>query len=319
VYGPPAGTGHALPPGSTAFAPGHVTGIFLPRREAADPLAQGSLGAGVVLDLGSRACAWAGPAPPGGGTLTLLDRGRPVRWPITEDAIRRIPGTQDHHLRVELVHELPVSQGLSMSAAGSLAASLAVAREIRRPESEAVAAAHRADLELHGGLGGVASILGPGLEVRRAPGIPPHGVIERTSLKLGFFLATTGAPLPSPPLLSDPAFLQRVTRAAERSMGALPPPPVAWELALQVFERFTDELALAPPPLRRVIDELRYQRVRCAQAMLGNTLLVWAGDTEGEARAISTLRRAHLTPWRLHVGERGAFSRAGTPMGPGNG
>lgn len=297
-------------PAATAFAPGHVTGVFLPRTSSPDPLQNGSVGAGVVLDLGARAWARATPAPPGVGTLSLRERGQPVRLPITERAVRGVPGAVDHHLVVDLVHELPVSQGLSMSAAGSLACALAVASAVGAPEAEAFAAAHRAELALHGGLGGVPAILGGGLEVRRTPGLPPYGRIERTPLNVGFFLATTGAPLPSPPLLSDPAFLDRVRLAAERGADELGPPPVKWEDALATFELFTDTLGLAPPALRKVIDELRAQGVRCAQAMLGNTLLVWARDTEGEVRLISTLRRAHLTPWRVHVGDRGAGLQA---------
>lgn len=300
----------SAPTSSAAFAPGHVTGIFQPRLEASDPLARGSVGAGVVLDLGARARATVTRAEPGGGSLTLLEHGQPIRLPITERAVLGLPGAPDHHVVVDLVHELPVAQGLSMSAAGSLASSLAVAHELALPASEAYASAHRAEIALHGGLGGVPAILGGGLEVRRAPGLPPHGRVERTSLRLGFFLATTGAPLPSPPLLSDPAFLDRVSRAAAQGVGELGPPPLAWEHALSVFERFTDLLGLAPPPLRRVIDDLRSQGIRCTQAMLGNTLLAWAPDTEGEVRLISTLRRAHLTPWRVHVGERGASLRA---------
>ncbi len=292
---------------AAAFAPGHVTGVFRPVLAPADPLARGSIGAGVVLDLGARARAFARPAPPGQGRIELLEAGRPAHLPITERALSLLPKVRDHYLHVELTHELPVAQGLSMSAAGALSSSLAAASALGVPLTEAHAAAHLADLGLHGGLGGVSAILdGGGIEVRRVAGLPPVGRIERTHLQQGFFLGTTGAPLPSPPLLSDPAFLQRVREAADTCVGALGPPPLTWEATLDVFERFTDALALAPPALRRVLDDLRAQGCRVAQAMLGHTLVVSAGDEEAEARCLSTLRKAHLTPWRVHVGARGA-------------
>lgn len=292
---------------AAAFAPGHVTGIFDPRLGSPDPLARGSVGAGVVLDLGARARAQVWPAPPGQARIELLERSRPVRLPITERALSLLPGVSGQIVRVDLVHELPVAQGLSMSAAGAVASALATGTALGLPPTEAFAAAHRAELELHGGLGGVAAIMdGGGVEVRRSPGLPPHGKVERTPLRIGFFLGTTGAPLPSPPLLSDPAFLHRVASAAEHWIGSLGPPPVDWRTVLEVFERFTDELGLAPPVLRSVIQDLRAQRCRAAQAMLGNTLIVWAPDEEAEADLLSLLRRAHLTPWRVHVGSRGA-------------
>ena len=296
----------AGPRSASAFAPGHVTGIFHPMLASSDVLARGSMGAGVVLDLGARARAEVRPAAPGHGTIVITERGREVSYPISWKAVSGLPGAGDHHVHVDLQHELPISQGLGMSAAGSTAAALAAARAMGAPDHTAFAAAHRAELELHGGLGGVAAILGGGLEVRRAPGLPPHGRIERTPLRLGLFLGTTGATLPSPPLLSDPAFLERVRRAADRSMGELGPPPLRWEQALSVFERFTDDLGLASGALGAVIRDLRSAGCHAAQAMLGNTLLVWAPDEEGEARLLGVLRRAHISPWRVHVGNRGA-------------
>lgn len=291
---------------AAAFAPAHVTGIFEPMLTASDPLSRGSIGAGVVLDIGARARAEAWPVAPGHGRAEVSERSRPVHLPITERALALLPGASDHVLRVDVTHELPVSQGLGMSAAGSLAAAYAASLAMGQDPGHAYEAAHRAELELHGGLGGVAAILGGGLEVRRSPGLPPHGRIERTPSKVGFFVGTTGAPLPSPPLLSDPAFLSRVSAAARRSIGALGAPPVAWPEMVEVFERFTDDLGLAPPALRAVIQDLRAGGAHAAQAMLGNTLLVWAGDEEAEARLLATLRRSHITPWRVHVGSRGA-------------
>ncbi len=291
---------------AAAFAPGHVTGIFEPVLTSRDPLARGSIGAGVVLDIGARARAEVWAVRPGHGRVELWERGRPTHLPITERALSWLPGAPDHLLRVDLTHELPVSQGLSMSAAGAVAATLAASAAMGAPPEAAFSAAHRAELEMHGGLGGVPAILGGGLEVRRAPGLPPHGRIERTPLEMGFFLGTTGAPMPSPPLLSDPGFLQRVSAAARRWIDSLGSPPLSWESTIQVFEHFTDDLGLAPPALRSVIEELRRGGCHAAQAMLGNTLLVWAADEDGEAQLLATLRRAHLTPWRVHVGDRGA-------------
>jgi pantoate kinase len=299
-----------LPRNAFAVAPGHVTGIFVPEVEDPDLIAQGSRGAGVVLDVGVSARATLQRASrEGEGALRIRERGEAARFPITQEALQSLPGLRDWDVEVDLQHELPVSQGLGMSAAGSLAACLATAELLGLPSRAAVEAAHRAEVRLHGGLGGVVSILEGGVEVRRKAGLPPHGVVERTPMAQGFFLGTLDRPLPSPPLLSDPEFLLRVRRAGERWLSELGPPPIRWEALLSVFEVFTDELGLAPPPLRDAMLSLRQQGCRCAQTMLGNTLLAWAPDEDAEERLIRTLRQARLTLRRVHVGREGARSR----------
>ena len=307
-----------LPRNAFAVAPGHVSGIFVPEVDDPDLLARGSRGAGVVLDVGVSARATARPAPPGGtGTLQILERREAGRFPITREALESLPGLQGWIVEVDLQHDLPVSQGLGMSAAGSLAACLAVAELLGLPPRSAVEAAHRAEVRLHGGLGGVVAILDGGVEVRRKAGLPPYGVVERTPMVQGFFLGTLDRPLPSPPLLSDPEFLLRVRRAGERWLSELGPPPIRWEALLSVFEVFTDELGLAPLPLRDAMLKLRQEGCRCAQTMLGNTLLAWAPDEDAEERLIRTFRQAKLTTRRVHVGREGARSCPGPgPAGP---
>ncbi len=295
-----------------ATAPGHVTGIFVPEVEDPDLLAQGSRGAGVVLDVGVTARATARQAPrDGAGVLQIRERGEAVRFPITQEALQSLPGLKDWMVEVDLQHDLPVSQGLNMSAAGSLAASLAVTELLGLPLRAAVEAAHRAEVRLHGGLGGVVSILEGGVEVRRKAGLPPYGVVERTPMSQGFFLGTLDRPLPSPPLLSDPEFLLRVRRAGERWLSELGPPPIRWEALLSVFEVFTDELGLVPLSLREPMLKLRQEGCRCSQTMLGNTLLAWAPDEDAEERLIRTFRQAKLTLRRVHVGREGARRRPG--------
>lgn len=289
-----------------AFAPGHITGIFSPRLEAADPLARGSIGAGIVLDLGARARVTVQPAAPGRGELRLTCNGRPAELPITERALRVLMTPGHHAVDVDVVHDLPLSQGFGMSAAGTLAASLALAEALGRPTSEAVGAAHRAELDLHGGLGGIPAILGGGLEVRRRPGVPPHGVVERTPGREGLFVATLSEPLPSPPLLSEPDFLRRVSRAAERLLEEVPRPPLPLPALLRTSEQFTDALGLVPPRLKAIIDGCREVGCPTAQAMLGNTLFALAPDVDQEERLLGVLRRHHLAARLVHVGEGGA-------------
>jgi pantoate kinase len=280
-----------------SFAPGHVTGIFAPRTGARDPRARGSVGAGLVLELGVHAEArWAAD-----GVDRVSVRGRrPGPFPISEDAARRVKGDRVGTLTVDLVHELPIGQGFGMSAAGALATATAVARAVGADLSKAHETAHLADLFGGGGLGGVAAILGGGLEIRERAGVPPWGEVRRISFPRRLFVAVAGRPLPSPSLLRDPKFLARVESAAAEGLRSLNDHPTPSRF-LRESEQFTDRLALAPPALRSAIDELRRTGASVGQAMFGRALFASPDGAEGRVRLIAALTRAGLPSLELRV------------------
>lgn len=260
-----------------AFAPGHLTGFFVPELAARDPRARGSLGAGIVLDRGVVATArWREGARPG-----LRMRSCPaVPLPISREVARRLLAGRRGRLEVDLEHALPVGQGLGMSAAGALATGLAVAEVLGRPARRAWEAAHLAELFLGGGLGGVAALGGGGFERRTRAGLPPFGRVEHRPWHGPLALVRVGPPLPSPALLRDRRFLRKVRRTGE---GALAAPGLGRDRAvfLQGAERFTDRLGLASPPIRAALDDLRSTRWAAAQAMFGEVVFVAPWSTPG--------------------------------------
>lgn len=294
-----------------AFVPGHVTGIFAPSLSARDPRGRGSVGAGLVLGVGAHAAAaW---VPSDRGRLSLVsDVRRPL--PITRDAAARLLRRRPGRLVVTVRHDLPIGQGFGMSAAGALAASLAVARALGVPVAEATATAHLADLFGRGGLGGVSAVLGGGLELRRRPGIPPWGRVVHRRCGGGVVLATVGKPWPSPDLLADPAFLTRVDRAARlglRRLGASPTPGDFWREA----QRFTDALRLGPPELLRLIAALRAEGVPAAQAMFGRSLFASAPTDRAGERVADALARRGVRSTGVPIARQGPVSGTGTAPG----
>lgn len=302
-----------FPPAATAkaFAPGHVTGLFVPVTAPADPLSRGSLGAGLVLEVGATAKVTATPAPH--PSLSLWQGDRPADLPVTRAAVEKLlaQAPKGWELRVELAHALPISSGMGMSAAGTLAASLATTRLLGLDARKAVEAAHRAELEAHTGLGGVAAILGGGLEVRRRAGLEPWGLVERTPVEAMVLLAFRPDPMPSPPLLSDPHFLDRVREAGEGLLSRLPPPPLSVETFQDSSNRFTESLGLASGPVLEALQEGRREGLPLAQAMLGQALFlaVPAGNSEGRTRlerAEKLLQDRGFGVQRVRVGSTGA-------------
>jgi pantoate kinase len=263
-----------------AFAPSHVTGLVLPRVEARDPRERGSLGAGIVLDVGVTATvAWR----PASRPRVRVRSNVGSDLPISKDAARRLLRDRPGELEVRLEHALPVGAGFGSSASGALATSLAVASALELPQRRAVEVAHLADLFGQGGLGGVAAILGGGLELRLRPGLPPAGRSLRLPYDRPVTVGTLGRPIPTRTVLSDPAWLRRFSRAQglydllveDRT------PEGFWTAA----ERFTDTIGLASPTLRAVLRGLRRRRARAAQAMFGESFL--AEIPAGRAGAVA--------------------------------
>ncbi|HTZ61248.1 MAG TPA: hypothetical protein VMC82_01190 [Thermoplasmata archaeon] len=294
-----------------AFAPGHVTGIFAPSPAARDPRARGSIGAGLVLELGVSAAAEFR-AGTGRTTRVLADVDRPL--PISEEVARRLRPARRGALTVRLVHHLPIGQGFGMSAAGAAATALAVAAVAGHSRRVALETAHLADLFGAGGLGGVAAIAdGGGLELRRRAGLAPWGRVEHARFDGAVFVGVAGAPLPSPRLLGRASFLERVAAAA----GPLPdllrhPSPVRF---FDASERFTDRLGLAPPPLRRVVTALRARGARAAQAMFGRSFFAYAPNARARRRVVAWLTDHRLPALELRTALTGAHRlRAAQPF-----
>jgi pantoate kinase len=284
-----------------AFAPGHVTGVFVPDLNASDPRGRGSRGVGLVLARGAVAeVEWRGDRGPG---VRVRDR-RGARLPITEEAVRRLSSEADGFVRVRVRHELPVGQGFSMSAAGTLAASLAVAHVLERPRQRAVEVAHLAELYGRGGLGGVSAILGGGLEVRSTPGIPPWGQVAHRSISRRVIVGTVGGPLPSPALLGDPRFLARVASRGAVELDRLGSRP-GWDDLLAASERFTDSLGLAPRPLRGVVRDVRALGARAAQAMFGQSFFAYAPTPAVRTAILEYLGRKGLWWTETRLAGRG--------------
>jgi pantoate kinase len=288
-----------------AFAPAHVTGIFRPADAGRDPRARGSLGAGIVLELGVHAGASYRPGGPRRIRFSS-DARRPL--PISEEAARRLFPPGNGTLTVRLRHELPIGQGFGLSAAGATATALAVGRLFGRPRSAALETAHLADLFGAGGLGGVASIVGGGgLEFRRRAGIPPWGEVEHRPLPGRLFVGVVGGPIPSPAVLGSPRALGRIERASEDLDDLLARPSVPGFLAAS--ERFTDRVGLAPPAVRTAIRALRRRGARAGQAMFGRSFFARPEGRAARAAVVEWLRMARIPAVELEAARTGARIR----------
>ncbi len=283
-----------------ATAPGHVTGIFLPATGSRDPRGRGSLGGGIVLDAGARAVArW---RPSARRRLRVVDdSGHPL--PISREVAERLRGSRPGSLEVLLTHELPIGQGFGMSAAGALATALAVARLFGIERSRAIETAHLADLFGGGGLGGVAAILGGGLEFRTRPGIPPWGQIVHRPWPGPIWIGWMGRPMPSPRALADRSLRRRIERAGRQLPALLQDPEPA--RLFEASERFTDRLGLAGGTLAPRIARMRKAGAWTLQTMFGHGWLAVPPTARVDQELRRIAREAGWEARRLSCASRG--------------
>jgi len=296
-----------------AFAPAHVSGVFAPRLDARDPRARGSVGAGLVLEVGVTAsAAW---RPTGRASVRVsADTTVPLR--ISETVARRLLGSRSGSLAVRLEHALPIGQGFGSSAGGALATGLAVAEAVGVPPARAVQVAHLADLFGGGGLGGVAAILGGGLELRLEAGVPPFGHVVHLPLEGSVLVGTVGPPIRSPRLLGDPRWMRRFG-AGERIVGELAARP-SWEGYWDAAERFTDTVRLCSSDLRAVLRGLRRRGARAAQAMFGTSFFAAPPPGRAGEELLRWLEGRALHPRELALSERGAHTLPPPPASDGD-
>jgi pantoate kinase len=285
-----------------AFAPGHLSAVFRPELNARDPRGRGSIGAGIVLELGAWAEArWT----PSSRRRVVVRSAEGLRLPISREVATRLSAGTHGTIEVRLHHELPIGQGFGMSAAGALATALGVGGVLGISRSLAVETAHLADLYGGGGLGGVAAILGGGMDLRDRAGIPPWGSVRHRSIRRPIYLSISGAPILSPRWLRDPRFLDRVRRACGSAVDRIHQNFHPDALFLE-GERFTDRLGIASRRLQRTLRRLRSPGVRAGQAMLGRALYATPSARTAERGLQRTFESLGLSAVRLRPAIRGA-------------
>ncbi|HUR62772.1 MAG TPA: hypothetical protein VM286_10490 [Candidatus Thermoplasmatota archaeon] len=282
-----------------AFAPGHVSGLFAVHDEAEDPLQRGSRGAGWSLARGATATATAAAA------TQVRIGGQASSAPVTRDALRRmVPG---RHFHVDLRLDLPVGQGFGMSAAGTLAACLAVAAVADIDPEDALQATHAAEVSAGTGLGdAVGSWFGSG-ELRIRAGCPPHGWAMRVDPPEGteFLFCVAGPGIATPTIVRDETWKRRTRELGDAAVDRIVAAGrgLAWERILAESAAFTQGLGLLSEPLQRAADALP-GGVVWGQCMLGTSLWV-TGPSDLLAQAAAALA-AHGSVLRIPVDANGA-------------
>ena len=159
---------------------GHVTLLFTVSDAAADPVKQGSLGAGLCVDDGVEVVAYGEQGEFGLKISFEGEEGDSGLYKSVLDLLaEEIPETEGIAWEISVRLALPVSQGFGMSASGAVAAALAFQRAMGIPHEESLrrsySIAHRVERNRSTGLGDVTALAAGGVERRIEAGAPYHG------------------------------------------------------------------------------------------------------------------------------------------------
>lgn len=271
---------------ASAFAPGHVSGLFAVHDEAPDSLAKGSRGVGWSVEKGATA------AVARAEHTTITVDGQAANLPVTKAALGRL--APNVGLDVRLTFDLPIGQGFGMSAAGTLAACLAATSELGLEPEAALAATHSAEVASGTGLGdAIGSWHGSG-EIRIKPGIPPHGHAMRVDPPPGtrMLYLVAGPGIQTPRIIRDNDWKERTRELADPAVERILAVgrPLAWQAMLMESQKFTLHLGLLSGPLHDLAEQLP-KDVMWGQSMLGTTL--WVAGKEPALHRARVILEGH--------------------------
>lgn len=171
---------------STAFSPGHVTGVFSPAdSDHTDIMNNGSTGAGFSISNGITTTAKTFEAKTKGYSITI-DGIQVQNAPVSSYVAEYYLNLIDKPIFLQITHttEIPIGFGLGSSGAAALSLSYALNNSLKvgLTSVQAAQVAHCADLACKTGLGTVAALYAGGYEIRLKPGAPGKGLTLRKDL-----------------------------------------------------------------------------------------------------------------------------------------
>ena len=270
-----------------AFCPGHITGFF-EICMSDDEEKSGSRGAGICISHGATSIVEIK-----GNGIEVEINGR-KGGEVTEEALRMLT-EKGVKARIEL--SLPQSQGFGMSAAGTLASTLALSSLLSISWQEAIRAAHIAEVKHSTGLGDVVSSVHGGIEIREEPGL--HGKISRIGGGGEVVVAVLGSEMKTKDILKNERVADRISESGRECMNEIFASPTV-ENFFFLSRRFAEETGLMNEKVKKAVEEAcRYGMA--SMCMLGNSIFAM-GDTKKIARVLSKYGKVYTCT----VDEKGA-------------
>ncbi len=251
-----------------AFSPGHISGFFEPVYFNNDLSRSGSRGAGLCITLGATSEVTAI-----NSTLQNIEvfiNGRKSPAPVTKLAIKYLIGKNNLNVTVKTKLDLSMGQGFGMSAAGALSSAISLAKICGLSRSDAMKAAHFAEVNLKTGLGDVVSSFFGGFEVRKTPGIPPWGIIEHIPGNYNVVLCIVGKKINTNKILTDKRLLNNISDYGKFCTKKLLEKPSVENL-FYLSNVFSYKTNLSNKKIKQIIESCKNSG-KASMCMLGNSI-----------------------------------------------
>ncbi|TET89163.1 MAG: hypothetical protein E3J35_11530 [Methanomassiliicoccales archaeon] len=267
---------------ASAFCPGHITAFF-EICENEDILKKGSRGAGLCLSRGVIAQVEVERAE--NLNITVNIDGSRIEDSVTELAIRRMLEDEKLRVTVESENQLPVSQGFGMSGAGALSSVVALNEAVgsSRTIEELVQIAHAAEVRSRTGFGDVYPQTLGGMDIRKRPGAPPFGEIEKHVVERELVLCVLGKKMRTKDLLQDEETVQRINRFGSDCIESIVQTPTL-ERLFSLGRDFSIKSGLASERIVKAIEDCEAYG-SAGMSMLGNSVFA-IGDTDNLAKTL---------------------------------
>ncbi len=236
---------------------------------------------------------------------------RTEQAPVTHAALDALGLTRQ--VEVDIWMELRPGHGFGMSAAGTLAASMAALHLVGRETDEALAATHVAEV-LHGtGLGDAVGSWFGGGELRLAPGCPPQGQVMHVEPHLDPMLfCNLGDALPTHRVITDAKWKRRTRRWGDTAVDRILEGgrQDAWVNLQRESAVFGKMLGLMPERMELLGEDMP-DDVLWGQVMLGSTM--WVAGQGGDLHRAEAVLEGQGDLFYAHPDPNGARMARGVP------
>ncbi|MDI6810280.1 MAG: pantoate kinase [archaeon] len=259
------------------YSPSHITGFFA-ICDHKDPLYKGSIGSGIVLEAGCVTEVSLGNNLPENARITI--NGIAEEAPTTRYVVEHLAGTAA--VCVSTNFEVPVGCGFGASGAGALSTALGLNEllSLNMTVNEVAHVAHCAEVENSTGLGDVMAETCGGVVIRRKPGPPGTGVIDRIphrNEKISYVVF--GPKLTKAVLAEGGEELKRqINEAGKNALKALTRKPTL-ETFMRASREFSLLSGLMSDTCKDAIEAVDAEGKVASVAMIGEAVFV-IGDSE---------------------------------------
>ena len=270
---------------ASAYAPGHLTGCFEICDSVEDPIMKGSRGVGVSIKQGVYTRVYA-------EASTRMEHTVWINGKLTRDAVvsenilNKMLSMADGPRRLTVEHtvETPLGAGFGSSGGGAITLALTLNEVLNLYLSftEAAQIAHVAEIECHTGLGTVYAATVGGFGCLYHAGGPGVGrsVKYPRSEELSVVYIHFG-PISTNRILTDPEMRRRINEFGGTLVDKLYK-DLRPDLFMELSRRFTENVGLVTPRLRRVLDAADGAGVTATMAMFGEVAFSLAPSGEAE-------------------------------------